>query len=193
MTLAALAACALSACALPPYGAKRPGSSPQEVFNEENASTLLVAARPLVFARPRSDVAAHARDYATLVAVEIDRSGDYSQYLLLYRWSTVDRRMLPPPDPDAGALRITADGRAIDLKPLDRLPVDFSQRRELHMPKHDDVIPRGYKIDNATLRFIAASHEITVRMPQESLDTSFTMWEDGRGALLQFLKGSTAQ
>ena len=72
-------------------------SNSTEIFDEETGSTLLVVSKPLVFARDRSDVAAHARDYATLVAVEDDRSGQYTQYLLLYRWSTVDRRMSPPP------------------------------------------------------------------------------------------------
>lgn len=183
----ALALTTLASCVIRPRATRS-----DEIFDEENASTLLVAAKPLVFARQRSDLAAYARDYATLVAVEIDRSGEYSQFLLLYRWSTVDRRMLPPPDPDAGALRILADGRPIDLKPLDRLPVNFAQRRELHVPKHDDVIPRGYKIDPATLHFIANSRELSVRMPQEPLDTPFTLYEDGRNALLQFLQRAVA-
>jgi hypothetical protein len=181
LALAVLAACAT-----------QPPTESQEVFDEGNASTLLVVAKPLVFARERSDVAAHARDYATLVAVEIDISGEYSQFLLLYRWSTVDRRMSPPPDPNEGLLRIFADGRAIDLKPLDKLPVNFAQRRELHVPKHDDVIPRGYKIDVGTLRFIATSHDLLVRMPQEQLDTPFRLWEDGRTALVEFVRRAAA-
>ena len=73
-----------------------------EIFDERTGNTLLVVPKPLVFARERTDVAAHERDYATVVAVEIDQSGKYSEYLLLYRWSTVDRRMSPPPDPLAG-------------------------------------------------------------------------------------------
>ncbi|MDB6083739.1 MAG: hypothetical protein JWN43_1620 [Gammaproteobacteria bacterium] len=181
LALAVLAACA-----------SRPPAASQEIFDEQSASTLLVVATPIVLARERSDVAAHARDYATMVAVEIDISGEYVEYLLLYRWSTVDRRMSPPPDPNAGALRIFADGRTIDLKPMDRLPVNFAQRRELHMPKHDDVIPRGYKVDVALLKFLASSHQLSVRMPQETLDTPFTLWEDGRGALTQFLKRAGA-
>src|ERR1700674_4900727 len=71
----------------------QPRSDSNEIFDEETASTLLVVSKPLVFARERSDVAAHSLDYATIVAVEDDRSGEYAQYLLLYRWSTVDRRM----------------------------------------------------------------------------------------------------
>ena len=161
-----------------------------EIFDERTGNTLLVVAKPLVFARERTDVAAHERDYATVVAVEIDQSGKYNEYLLLYRWSTVDRRMSPPPDPQAGELKILADGRVIDLMPLEQLPVGLSRRRELHLPEHGDVVTRAYLVDVSTLRFIAESRELAVRMPQESLDTPFAMWEDGRKALGQFLQRS---
>jgi hypothetical protein len=185
-----LALTALSACAgLSPKTSQK---ASDEIFDEESGNTLLVVPKPLVFARERRDVAAHERDYATLVAVEIDQSGKYSEYLLLYRWSTVDRRMSPPPDLEAGELKILADGRVIDLMPLERVPIGLSRRRELHLPEHGDVISHAYRIDVPTLRFIAESREIAVRMPQESLDTPFAIWEDGRSALGQFLQGSVA-
>jgi hypothetical protein len=181
LVLTALASCA-----------SRPPTASQEIFDESDASTLLVTAKPIVFARERSDLAAYARDYATMVAVEIDISGEYSDYLLVYRWSTVDRRMLPPPDPAGGALRIVADGRIFDFRPIDKLPVNFAQRRELHIPKHDDVVPRGYKVDAEILHFIATSEDLTLRMPQEPFDASFKLFEDGRRALLEFLKPAFA-
>lgn len=176
-----LALTALPACTSAPPAASR------EILDEQSGNTLLVVTAPLVFARERIDVAAHARDYATLVAVEVDQSGKFSEYLLLYRWSTVDRRMSAPPDADAGRLRILAEGRTIDLMPLERLPVDLSRRRELHVPAHGDVISRAYPIDLKTLRFIAVSRELSVQMPQERFDAPFGLWEDGRGALGQFL------
>jgi hypothetical protein len=163
-----------------------------EILDEQTGNTLLLVAKPLVFARERTDVAAHARDYATLVAVEVDISGKYREYLLLYRWSTVDRRMSPPPDTQAGKLKILADGRAIDLTPLEEMPVGLSRRRELHLPEHGDVVTRAYAIDVPTLRFIAASRELIVRMPQEPLDTPFGLWGDGRKALGQYLQRAGA-
>ena len=166
--------------------------APREIFDEQSGSTLTVVSKPLVFARERSDVAAHARDYATVVAVEIDRSGAYQQYLLLYRWSTVDRRMSPPPDPAAGAMRLLADGRPIELLSLDRMPVSLQRSSELHVPDHAAVVTRAYKVDPALLHFIATSGTLTLRMPRESLDVPFTLWEDGRGALVKFLQTAAA-
>jgi len=185
LALTALASCTTQ----PPH---RPSSKSMEIFDEQSGSTLLVVSKPLVLARDRSDVAAHCRDYATLVAVEDDQSGKYTQYLLLYRWSTVDRRMSPPPGPDEGELKIFADGRTIDLKPLERPPTSLAQGRALHVPQHGDIVYRAYRVDSAVLHYIAVSRELAVRMPQESLDTPFIVWEDGRGALAQFLERAVA-
>jgi hypothetical protein len=163
-------------------------AAPHEIFDEQSAMTLSVVSAPFVFARERSDVAAHARDYATLVTVEIDRSGDYNDFLLLYRWSTVDRRMAPPPPESAGALRLVADGRIVDLKPLERMPIGLTQSHALHVPPHGAAIPRAYAVDAALLQYIALCHSLTLQMPQEELKTTFTLWQDGRDSLLNFLR-----
>jgi hypothetical protein len=176
-----------------PACSSAPRAHSQEIFDEQTGNTLLVAEKPLVFARARTDVAAFARDYATLVAVEVDISGKYSDYLLLYRWSTVDPRMSPPPAQSQGELKILAEGREVDLKPLEDLPVSLSRRKQLHVPDQGAVIAHAYKVDAATLRFIATSRELTVRMPQEQLDMPFKIWEDGRTALSQFAGRAAAQ
>src|SRR5260221_9077052 len=100
--------------------------------------------------------------------------------------------MLPPRVPAGAPMRIVPDGRVFDFKPVDKLPVNFAQRRELHMPKHDDVVPRGYKVNAETLHFVATSEDLTLRMPQEPFDAPFKLFEDGRGALLEFLKPAFA-
>ncbi len=178
---------ALAACA------SRPPTAPREILDEQSANTLMVVAAPMVFARERSDIAARAHDFATVVAVEIDASGDYKPYLLLYRWSTVDPRMSPPPPAGAGALRLIADGRIMDLTPLDRLPPGLTQNQGLAVPNHGDVVARAYPIDVATLRFVAASRDIVLRMPKEPLDIPFRLWEDGRGALREFISRAALQ
>ena len=159
----------------------------REIYDERTGNTLSVVRAPLVFARDRTDVAAHTRDYVTLVAAEVDHSGEYSEYLLVYRWSTVDRRMSAPPDPQAGQLEILTDGRAINLTAVEEMPISVS-RPELHVPKHAHAVTHAYRIDVATLRYIAMSRELTVRLPQEALDTPFKIWSDGRTALGQFVK-----
>ncbi len=183
----ALIAQALCACSGTP---SRPG---REIFDERTGNTLTVVSKPIVFARDRSDVAAYAHDYATLVAIEVDHSGTFKNYLLLYRWSTVDSRMLPRPRPNEGAMRLLSDGRELNLEPLESLPVQVASERDLHVPHHGAALMRAYATDPATLRFIAASGTLTLQMPQESLDTPFTIWEDGRPALSEFVRQTSVQ
>ncbi|HUX74894.1 MAG TPA: hypothetical protein VMV25_13520 [Steroidobacteraceae bacterium] len=180
LVLTALASCATQMPAHHGRGGSR------IFFDETTGSTLSVVDKPLIFARNRSDVAAFARDYATLVALEVDLSGRDSEYLLLYRWSTVDPRMSPPPGPNEGELHLFADGRLIDFRPLPELPISLSRRRLLQVPDHGDVIAYAYRVDLDTLRFIARSRDLRLRMPQEPLDLPFKLWADARGALAQF-------
>lgn len=167
--------------------ATHPVANTREILDQESGNTLFVVTQPLVFARERSDVAAHARDYVMLTAVAVNDAGKYSEYLLLHRWSTVDRRMLPPPDPEAGELRILADGRTIDLVPLPQVPTALASREGIPAPHHGDVLTRAYTVDLPTLRYVAACRVLAVRLPREALDTPFGLWRDGRPDLDQFV------
>lgn len=179
----------LAALVLLPGCAELPSGASQAILDQQSGNTLLLVTRPLVFARRRADVAAEfARDYATMVAVELDVAGKYSDYLLVYRWSTVDKRMSPLPDSGSGALQIEADGRKVTLPALEQLPVDVAGREDLYYPQHADVAAFAYKIDIAMLRFIALSHRIDVRMPQEPLQLPFELMQDGRASLAQFVR-----
>ena len=177
LLLAALASCTTAQA--PP--------APREFIDETTANTVLVTGAPLVFARDRTDVAAHARDYLTLVGIEVDISGKYQQFLLAYRWSTVDPRMSAPPPATAGALTIIADGRTIELQPLPKLPVGLERGEPLLVPNHGAVVAHGYAVDVPLLRYLAGSRILVARLPQEPLDLPLRLWEDGRGALGNFV------
>lgn len=172
--------------------ADTPAPESDAVLDEHSGSTLLIVAHPMVFARARTDVAAFARDFATLVAVEIDVGGVYQDYLLLYRWSTVDKRMAPLPPPNHGELHLNMDGRVIVLQAMDQLPVTEENRAALHYPPHADVVTYAYRTDAMTLRFIAMSAQIGLRLPQEALDIPFSLREDGRSSLAQFVRAEGA-
>lgn len=185
LTAAVLAALVLLAACDATHPAR-----PREMLDETTGNTVSVVSKPLVFARQRNDVAAYARDYATLVAAEIDQSGTYHDYLLLYRWSTVDRRMSPPPELSAGALRIMAEGRVFNLTPLEFMPTGLEHRRELYVPPHGDIVAHAYAVNADMLRYIAESAALSVQMPEEPLSEPFTLWQDGREALREFAKAA---
>lgn len=163
-----------------------PTRDPTELLDEQTGATLVVVAEPLVFARPRLDVAANARDYLTVVAVEANRSGKYAQYLLVHRWSTVDRRMAGLPPASAGRLIIEADGRMLEFKPVQPMPAALVRRDRVHLPADADVVSRAYEVDLATLAYLADSQQIRARLPDEPFDSPFALWADGRAALDAF-------
>jgi hypothetical protein len=166
--------------------ASEPSRAPAEVLDEQTGATLAVVAEPLVFARSRLDVAANARDYLTAVAVEANRSGKYAQYLLVHRWSTVDRRMAGLPPASAGRLIIEADGRMLEFKPVQPMPAALVRRDRVHLPADADVVSWAYDVDLATLAYLADSQQIRARLPDEPLDSPFALWADGRAALDAF-------
>ena len=121
---------------------------------------------------------------------QIDNSGKSNECSL----SVVDGRPahVPAPNPNAGELKILADGRVIDLQPLEQMPVSLSRRQKSCCRDIGDVVAHAYPIDTATLRLIATSRALTVLMPQEPLDIPFKMWEDGRKSLEQFVQQVSA-
>jgi len=163
--------------------------APQSLLQEKTGVTITVVGAPIAFARVSSDASASTREYATLVAVEQDVAGKYTELFLLHRWSTSIRGApAPPPTVSAGPLLIRADERDIALQPLEQVPIDLSAHEQLFMPYTQDAITRAYITDFATMRLIAGSHDLSVLLPQDSVGGPFLLWRDGRPALEQFLK-----
>jgi len=75
------------------------------------------------------------------------------------------------------------------LQPLDTIPVDLSRSKDLFVPEGERVVKYAYQINFDTMRAIAGSHELKLRLPQEpeEPDTPFTLWRDGRPALGQLV------
>jgi hypothetical protein len=174
--LAALVA--LCACA-----AQRPAAAPREVLDERSGVTLFIVERPIVMARSRLDVAANARDYLTLVGIQEDRSGRYSTWLIVHRWSTVDPRIAADHGVGAARLRIIADDREVLLSPADPAPPLLARGDLLFGPRAARVVSFAYPIDVPTLRYLAGAQSLTANYPEDGLPIAYGLWQDGRGAL----------
>jgi hypothetical protein len=93
-------------------------SGGHEYLDEITAATITVGSPTLVFARERPELAVYARDYLTLVPVDVNRSGTHSQYFYGYVWSTLDKRGLSEAAATARRFDLVADGRRIALTPV---------------------------------------------------------------------------
>jgi hypothetical protein len=185
--LAAVAACS----SLP--------QSPHDLLDEHTGATVTVVGAPITFAREPSGPAAARRpnasandqsshDFLTLVAIQRDDDGKYTQVLLLYRWSVFFSPPSSSPEASAEKLVIEIDGRSIELQSLTQLPAGLPNPKDLFVPDTTEAAMHAYATDVETMRLIATSHELTVRLPDESPSDPFTVWRDGRPALAQFVK-----
>jgi hypothetical protein len=162
--------------------------APHPLLDEKTGITMTVVAAPMLFARVRNVASASGHDYVTLVTLENDNAGKYTELLLMYRWSI----SLPAaPGDSSGRLVIQADGRAIEMQPLERVPIDLSRSKELFVPQDVDPVIHAYSIDFETMRLIAMSHDLTVSLPDEPAGAAFWLWRDGRPALAQLVQQLT--
>lgn len=167
--------------------ASLPEPEPSSYLDERTGITLTVVDTPLVLARDRRDLAANARDYLTLVAVSRNEAGRITPALLLHRWSTIDARVAAPPGAET-KLVIVADGRDIRPQPLGTLPKEFlpSSTHDLWRPPVSAVATTAYRIDAATLRFIADSARVSAFIDEPGDELPYVLWRDGRAALARF-------
>lgn len=113
---ASLAACLLLAtlaggCAT----TREEAAGPREYLDRETAATVTVGVPALVFARDRTEYAVHARDYLTLVAVDVNRGGRHAQYFFGYAWSTIGKPSAAAQSTPPTRFELVADGRRIPL------------------------------------------------------------------------------
>jgi hypothetical protein len=167
---------------------------PTEFLDERTGATITVVHDPLVFAFERSSLAANARDYISLTAVEVDRSGQLQTYLIGYVWSTIDRRnRSSAPDQIQKPLALLADGREIQLVPVSEFPKDLLDEQRLLAPPASHVLRAAYPASRELLRYIASSRNLSISFALDSEDEdaereSYQIWGDGKKALIAFVE-----
>jgi hypothetical protein len=177
VVLFALAA-AMGACT------SMPGTrGPTEFLDEKTAATVSVAAKPLVFARERTDLAAHARDYVTLVGAAVDRSGAVDYFLFAYFWSTVDRRDTQVGSPPEGEFTIAADDRRILPHLEGHSTQDAGVGSAVRAPPGHRWSLNVYRTDITTLRYLGEAQRLGVITSSAPEPITYDLWDDQRSAL----------
>ena len=170
----------------PPAGAGDP--QPREYLDPDTAATVTVVGEPLVFDNPRTEVAANARDYVTLAAAAVNRSGKMSYVLVAYFWSTVDPRMRSDPLPNPEPLIVLADDRRIELTLSGHSAHDAGIGVAVLPPPGPTVMPNVYSIDLGALRSIAESRHLSLITETAVTSIPYGLWDDRRAALRAFVR-----
>jgi hypothetical protein len=163
---------------------KAPPRRPTEYLDPVTAAMVSSVSSPMIFARAEQDVSANSRQYATVAAASVNRSGRYEYLLLVYVWSTVDARLgagLHPGD----TLVLLADDRAIRMPRDARTAQEAGIATPIDAPLHSRGPPRIYVIDQATLKFVSTAHRLRLQLEGDQDTRPFDIWKDGRRELRQ--------
>jgi hypothetical protein len=178
--LAALATTVLGACASAPTR-----EAPIQYLDPNTGATFMVAARPLIFAHVRPQTAARVRDYATVTAAYLDRSGRIDYLLLVYFWSTIDPRYEPGAGEPPRGLFLVADDRRIALHPL----ADWGQvPPPVARPPVRHYRAAMYRTDLPTLRYLARARYLSLRRGAGRQAVRFALWADARASLAELAR-----
>ena len=176
--------------------------TPSEYLDERTGATVTVTHEALVFAFERSTLAANARDYVTLTAVEVDRSGHLQVYLIGYFWSTIDRRNGSQlADLAQHPIEVSADGRVIRLVRATQFPKDLLDGKRLLAPQSSHVESAAYVVSRELLQYLAASKHLSLAFALDSQDADsqsdaaldaerdiYQPWGNGQRALAAFVE-----
>jgi hypothetical protein len=158
-----------------------------EYLDEETAATVTSVVSPVVFARSRRELAAGARDYATVVATTVNRAGRLEHLLLIYFWSTVDPRVANGATQPHGEPELIADDRVIRLTRDPRSARQAGISRKIHAPAGSDTAASVYRSDLETLRFIADAGRLRLQIAGPTGGQPYELWTDGRSQLRAFV------
>jgi hypothetical protein len=157
---------------------------PNEYLDSVTAAMVSSVTAPIIFARAHQDVAANARQYATVVGASVNRSGHYEYVMLVYIWSTVDARLGAGAHP-GDTLVLLADDRAIRLQRDGRSLKEVGIAQPLQSPLHARGPPRIYRTDRATLQFVSTARHLRMQLEGDQDARPFDLWKDGRRELGQ--------
>ena len=175
-------------------------NAPREYLDEETGVTVFFVERPLVFARERTTLdgrvvrgwpeappeAPVPRDYVSLAAAAVDRSGKYSYVLIGYFWLVGTSQPSENVCFDREHLILQLENRRIELAPFDGSARDAGISQPIHRPGNAE--PAVYTIDLATLGLIAESGQLVLYCGAEKEPLKYELWEDRLPALRELVR-----
>jgi hypothetical protein len=164
--------------------ASGPRESSREYLDEATAATVTVSSESLVFARERPELAVHARDYLTLVPIDVNRGGTHHLYFYGYAWSTIDKRGTLAAAVEAQRFDLVADGQSIPLVPVPTNPRELGIAKPPVRPPAASADLLVVSIDPATLQLLAHASDVHAVAQSDGLSAPYELWSGRPGSLL---------
>jgi hypothetical protein len=167
------------------------GKLPREYLDEQTGATISVVREPLVFVHERSG-APGTGDYVTIAAASVDQSGDISYVLVTYCWSVGMARSTGGSLCADAPLVLQADDRRIEIASRKSSAREAGIGVPIHRPPFGAATPFVYTTDLSTLRLLAETHHLSLRLGGESAPLDYELFEDQLSALREFVRSATA-
>ncbi len=150
-------------------------------------STMLV---PITFYRENQAIAVNTRDFASLGAVQINRTGDRNYYLWLGLWSTIDRSFTSEAGyrPGNGILQVFVDDRKLVFERYTEHVRKIGTAKPVYAISDPNTRTAFYRVTIDELRLMAESDYLSVAAgdASESLRT-YSQWDAGNQSLVDFV------
>ena len=156
----------------------------REYIDEVTAASITASAAPLIFAQERTDLAVNARDYITLVPVEINQSGARRGFWSGYIWSTLDRRDQPPVVAAGDEIVLLADNRPIPLHGDGKTPRDHGVGTPITRAPVRGSVPVIFPATQEEIAYVARAREVHIELIRAGISERFTLWK-GKPARLK--------
>lgn len=167
--------CAVAALLVGGCAADPAADVPREYLDETTAATVTVEGPPLVFALERPELAVNARDYLTLIPVDVNRSGVHVQYFFGYAWSTIDKRGV---EQGGESLRfeLFADGRRIPLAAVSGSARDIGLGEPPLAPPAASAVVLVSATSRDVQHFVLNATEVVAIAVRDGVSEPFALW-----------------
>jgi hypothetical protein len=161
-------------------------AAPRTVLDKRTGATVVVSNKPWLLALDQPHLAANARDYIALYAVEVNIAGKRRHHLAVFFWSTISgRNSLGASQP---AIELRVDDRLVKLEAFAATPRDIGiSQWPLNAPGRGAVLV-VYEVDATLLRQLGQAQQVSLRPAgkSEPVDPWYEPWQDGRRAFAEF-------
>lgn len=158
-----------------------PGTPTRQYLDTTTAATILTMDRPIVFARDRPALAVNARDYASLVAIDVNRAGSHQLYWYGLLWTTTTGAQ--PALPEGAEWLLLADTRPIRLRrPAGMLRDLGIGDAPIPLPVRDATAVL-FTADRESLEYIRSARQLSIR---DHEGNEYRLWRDARDELAGF-------
>jgi hypothetical protein len=156
-------------------------AAPKSVLDRSTGATIQTSTRPMMFALDQPQLAANARDYIAVYAVEINIGGNRRYYLAGFFWSTVPgRQQFAGTSP---TITLQVDDRTQKLSARNQSPRDVGISQWPLAPPGRGAVLAVYEVDQALLRQLGIAQHLQLRPETDAslpADVWFMPWRDAR-------------